>query len=105
MASPFLEIEGNIKANSVISKNSTGTTIAFLSNNEEDGGLVAVSNPEEIQVVNLSTTGTGANQSGFISVRNSTGTQTAGINGETGDVFGNSKSFIVPDPTNSERMI
>jgi len=40
-----------------------------------------------------------------VEVYNSSGTQTAGINGNTGVVFGNLKSFIVPDPTDSERMI
>ena len=43
--------------------------------------------------------------SGYVSVRNATGTETAGINGRTGTVFGNTKSFIVPDPSQPDRKI
>ena len=42
---------------------------------------------------------------GTIDVRNASGTRTAGMDGLTGLVFGNVKSFIVADPSDSNRMI
>ncbi len=42
---------------------------------------------------------------GRLEVYNSFGTQTAGLNGDTGLVFGSLKSFIVDDPNNSSRKI
>ena len=42
---------------------------------------------------------------GSLLVNNSSGTSTAGLDGLTGLVFGNVKSFIVDDPNDSNRMI
>ena len=36
---------------------------------------------------------------------NSSGTPTAGMGGDSGNAYGITKSFIVPDPTNSDRKI
>ncbi len=43
--------------------------------------------------------------SGQISVNKAIGTLTAGMNGSSGLVFGTTKSFIVTDPRDSNRMI
>ena len=49
----------------------------------------------------------GGNRStgGFVSVFNAAGDSTAGMEGESGLVFGTTKSFIIPDPNRSDRMI
>ncbi len=67
-----------------------------------DFGGVFTFNSTGNNTVALSSTDAGA---GFVTVNNSSGTRTAGIDGTTGLVFGNSKSFIVPDPNNPDRKI
>ncbi len=49
----------------------------------------------------------GGNRStgGLVSVFNSSGDATAGMGGDSGLVFGTTKSFIIPDPNRSDRMI
>jgi len=49
----------------------------------------------------------GGNRStgGLVTVFNSSGTPTAGMGGDSGNAYGITKSFIVPDPTNSDRKI
>jgi hypothetical protein len=89
----------------VIARNSLDEDVAFLTTNVVDGGFIAVTNQQGTQVVNLTTTGPAQSQAGFISVRNSGGTETAGINGATGNLFGTLKSFVVPDPNRPDRMI
>ena len=42
---------------------------------------------------------------GRLAVNNASNTLSAGIDGATGSVFGNTKSFIVMDPSDSNRMI
>ena len=96
-------IENGRGGGSVIARNSLENDVVFLTTNVADGGFIATTSQQGIQLVNLTTIG--APQSGFISVRNSSGTQTAGINGATGDVFGTLKSFVVPDPARPDRMI
>ncbi len=41
----------------------------------------------------------------FVSVFDSAGNATAGMQGDSGLVFGTTKSFIIPDPNRSDRMI
>ena len=77
--------------------------LAQMGVNTGGTGALNLNNPAGNTVIAL-TTGAG-DESGFISVSNASGTLTAGIDGFTGEVFGNSKSFIVTDPSDSNRMI
>ena len=67
--------------------------------------LCALRNAAGNTIVRLSSSTSGGMTSGFISVRSAAGTETVGINGRTGNVFGNTKSFIVPDPAHPGRKI
>ena len=66
------------------------------------GGLMGVNNTLDNPGVIISASGAG---SGLLTVNNFLGTPRAGIMGSSGDVFGVTKSFIVPDPNRSDRMI
>jgi len=75
--------------------------LARMGRNVAGHGFIETKNAIGNAIVRITSSDAG----GFISVRNSSGTQTAGIQGSTGLVFGNIKSFIVPDPSDSNRMI
>lgn len=68
----------------------------------EFGGEVVANNKFGLTVAQLQASALGG---GGLAITNSVGSLTAGMEGSTGLVFGNLKSFIVDDPTNSERMI
>ena len=75
--------------------------IDIQANNLADGTLVT-RNAAGVNIIELNSTAGG---SGFVSVYDSFGQQTAGIDGSSGFIFGLAKSFLVPDPTHTERMI
>jgi len=81
-------------------RNSTGNTTVILGNNDNEGAINVNDAGGNLRVfLGLS------NNGGRVSVRNSSNITTAGMNGSTGDVFGTTKSFIVADPSNSDRLI
>ena len=82
-----------------------GPELVVVSRTDTRAGLVLTKNAAGTTIVRLSSSTSGGMTSGFVSVRNAAGTQTAGINGRTGTVFGNTKSFIVPDPSQPGRKI
>jgi len=82
---------------------SGGNLLTQIGPNTSGHGFIETKNATGNTIVRITSPVSGAG--GFISVRNSSGTQTAGIDGSTGQVFGNSKSFIVADPSDSNRMI
>ncbi len=49
--------------------------------------------------------GAGDLDGGLLLAYSSAGVETAGIDGESGEVWGNLKSFVVPDPTRADRLI
>ncbi len=82
-----------------------GPELVVVGRANSGAGLVLTKNAAGNTIVRLTSTTSGGMTSGFVSVRNAAGTQTAGINGRTGTVFGNTKSFIVPDPSQPGRKI
>ncbi len=78
-----------------------GVRLGVMGVNVAGHGFIETKNVSGNDIVRITTT----SGSGFISVRDSSGTQTAGIDGSTGLVFGNTKSFIVADPSDSDRLI
>ena len=85
-------------------RSSGSTEVAFLAGTSStgDGSIMGVNNTLGNTGVIIASLGTGA---GALSVHNSSGTPRAGILGSSGDVFGVTKSFIVPDPSDPDRMI
>jgi hypothetical protein len=89
----------------VTANNSSGVRVALVSDNVANGGFVGVQNPNGVVVASLTTTGSGGNQSGFVSVRDGFNNPRAGIDGSNGEVFGDIKAFVVPDPRRAGGMI
>ena len=83
---------------SVVNSNNNATVILGNVNN---GGAFILNDAGGNRKVYLGV----SNNGGLVGVSNAIGTLTAGMNGSTGQVFGNSKSFIVADPSDSRRMI
>ena len=83
--------------------NPSGVLMARMGATSTGNGFVLTQNAAGNTIVSI--TSLQSDAGGFISVKNSIGTQTAGIDGSTGQVFGNTKSFIVDDPNNSNRQI
>ena len=81
-------------------KNSTDNTTVILGN-VNNGGAFILNDAGGNRKIYLGV----SNNGGLVNVSNAIGTLTAGMNGSTGQVFGNSKSFIVADPSDSRRMI
>ncbi len=98
----FARIRNSVGLGGVVETYSpTGVRLALMGITTTGHGFIETTNSTGNDIVRITTT----SGSGFISVRDSSGTQTAGINGSTGDVFGTTKSFIVADPSNSDRLI
>jgi len=107
----LLDTDGNptaLLANTVGSGGSvqtyspSGVVLTHMGPTTSGHGLIQTQNTTGNVIVRISSLSGGT---GTIDVRNASGTRTAGMDGLTGLVFGNTKSFIVDDPTDSDRMI
>ncbi|HLV01314.1 MAG TPA: hypothetical protein VKZ59_08610, partial [Acidobacteriota bacterium] len=93
----------------VINNNETGTPtdgVAVMTTTNAGAGFIAIRNPSAgrdlVRLTHLDSN----SQVGVVAVFGQTGNEPiAGINGATGEVFGQTKSFIVDDPTQEGRMI
>jgi hypothetical protein len=77
--------------------------VTSLATNVGGGGFVRVRSNDGQNAIVLSTIGGGV--AGFLTVHDAAGAGIAGIDGSNGNVFGTTKSFVVPDPTNPHRLI
>jgi len=101
----FVDFGGSSSDGNVGVYNNQGKRVTELNWNGNGGGFVGLRNIANIETVRLTGIGMGVSESGYIAVFNSSGAVTAGINGATGEVFGRSKPFIIPDPRRPDRMI
>jgi len=93
-----LQVEANAGLLAIV--NSTNNTTAFLGNLNNEGVLNLNDAAGNLKVfLGL------FNNGGSLGLNNASNTLTAGIDGATGLVFGITKSFIVADPSDSNRMI
>jgi len=92
---------GNLENSGTLSlSNSTGNITVLLTNLSDEGALGMWDAGDNLKVLLAA-----ASSGGSLGLRNSSNITTAGIEGSTGLVFGTTKSFIVADPSDSNRMI
>jgi hypothetical protein len=77
--------------------------VTQITSNSVGAGTVITWSKDDQPIFAMSSTGGG--EAGDIRVYNSSGSARAGMQGVTGLVWGDQKSFIVEDPTDSSRMI
>lgn len=83
--------------------NEAGGELATLSMTTTGAGFIAANSADGQRTVQITSRENG--QSGSLTVYDSNDNPVAGIRGDSGDVWGVTKSFLVPDPENAERFI
>jgi hypothetical protein len=92
-SSGYVEVWSSISGRKVDYLGGNTSGAGYISTNTSSGGTAAHFNTHD------------GGLHGSLSVYNSSGTNTCGMRGGTGLVFGTTKSFIVPDPQKQDRLI
>lgn len=104
LSNPVVALGGDsFRAGVISTLSETGSMIASLGRGPNGNGRLSVLSSAGTTIAEV--TSEPVSNAGRVSVANSLGLTTAGLNGATGEVFGTTKSFIVPDPDRQDRMI
>ncbi|UCF38433.1 MAG: hypothetical protein JSU96_06200 [Acidobacteriota bacterium] len=82
-----------------------GNSMIYMEASQTGGGYFTNLNSLGNQLVSISSNNHAVSPAGIFRIYNAYGDPTAGMNGADGVVFGQTKSFIVPDPDIEGRMI